>query len=266
MISVTLLSSYLYCKRKLYLERVLKLVPLPKLAIVRGTINHDAFEKINLMEKSIITSIKTQDFNEIFSIYSQGYSAILRESIIDNKDKILEAGSSPSDIFKSSWPNFIGEARSRAEQLSSFISSTGLFGKELWENLWPKIESEVAVESKHLRLRGIIDKIEHYPDYIVPVELKTGSAPKEGIWPSHKIQLAAYYMMLEPKNPRSAYIHYLDSGEKKVLDINPFLKEQVISTTEKVHLLLDSKILPEKCSNTNKCASCALKQQCFSQR
>ena len=56
-ISVTMLSSYLYCKRKLFLERVLGLFEPDKGALVKGSIRHKTYEEINKIEENIFKKI-----------------------------------------------------------------------------------------------------------------------------------------------------------------------------------------------------------------
>ena len=41
--------------------------------------------------------------------------------------------------------------------------------------------------------------MEIYENGYVPIELKTGKMPKEGVWPGHKVQIAAYSMLIEEK-------------------------------------------------------------------
>ena len=53
MISVTTLSSYLYCPRSIYLTNVLKVVRPAKKTIVKGTIKHHTFDHINKIQENI---------------------------------------------------------------------------------------------------------------------------------------------------------------------------------------------------------------------
>ena len=56
-ISVSLLSSYLYCSTKLFLEKVLLLEEPPKESIVMGSVRHETYDSINKKEEEIVTSI-----------------------------------------------------------------------------------------------------------------------------------------------------------------------------------------------------------------
>ena len=154
----------------------------------------------------------------------------------------------------------------RAENVYSFVISNNLFGDELWTNLVPKIKSEIKMESYSLQLYGVIDQIYLYGDECVPIELKTGKMPKEGVWPNHRIQLTAYALLLEDylnQSVKEGYIRYLDSNQTRRISINPMMRDEVIKLIAEVTNVLSSKTLPDFCSNFNKCEKCGLRQQCY---
>ena len=102
---------------------------------------------------------------------------------------------------------------------------------------------------------------------VVPIELKSGQAPKEGAWDNHKIQLAAYALLLESIFKISidaGYVKYIDDGISRRIEINAFLKDQVKDLVKEVNTMLSSRVLPKKCTNTNKCEKCGLKKICYS--
>lgn len=265
-IAVTLLSAYLYCKRKLFLERVLKLVEVPKEAIVLGSIRHITYDKINLAEKHIILSLGRPNQEYIFDSYKKRYSSLLRASIIEKKIDLGKVKVPLPEAFKRAWKHILNEAEARTQNVYEFSRKTGLLGTELWEALTPKIKSEYKISSNTLELVGVIDQIEISRENIIPVELKTGKAPDDGLWPSHRIQLAAYLMLIEEefsKQPEYGKVRYLDVAQDRKLTMNPFLKEEVTNLRDKVKELLNSTELPKQCENKNKCASCGLKKQCY---
>ena len=269
-ISVSLLSSYLYCPRKIYLERVLGFFELPKKALVIGSIKHGLFDEINKKEEGLITSItEEKSLEELQELYKSTYSKIHREEIIKNKKKLKELELNIQDIFKKTWPLILNEAQTRAFNIHNFMQKHLVFGKELWQKLTPKIHSEFKIKSEKLELSGIIDQLEIYEQGYVPIELKTGSAPKEDAWPNHKIQLAAYAMLLEEKYSteiKEGFVHYLDINERRHIPINIFLKDEINQLKQKVKSLLESKTLPDFCSNQNKCNACGLKETCHSEK
>jgi len=265
-ISVTMLSAYLYCKRKLYLERVLGLFEPEKEALIKGSIRHATYEEINNIEESLVKSItQTTAFKDIYDMYIHAYAKILRKIIHKNRFRLKTVKLPLLDAFKKIFPFFVRESKIRSENIFNFIAQNKVYGEELWNSLTPKIKSEIRVQSDALELTGIIDRIEEYKEGQVPVELKTGSMPKEGVWPGHRIQIAAYALLLEEKlkQPiKEGFIHYLDNDEKRHIAINPFLKQEVKELKDKVRNLLNSNEIPQINENSNKCNVCGLKEQC----
>ena len=266
MISVTALSSYLYCARKLYLQRVLGLKEPPKESLLRGTIRHRTYEEINNVDERIVKGIKkSTNLAQILQGYKQEHSKILRNVIIEHKKELKQFNLSMLDVFKKTWPLILSDSEARAYNIFDFVEKNKVYGAELWESLVPKIRSELRVESERLQLRGIIDEVHVYPAGYVPFELKTGKAPNEGVWPGHKIQLGAYALLLEDKfgnEIKEGFVKYLDSKKECQIVINPFLRQEVKDLIEKAGLLLRSKELPDFCKNENKCKSCGLKDIC----
>ena len=74
-----MLSSYMYCPRKLYLERVLKLYEPPKEALVKGSIRHETYDLINKNEEKLVKSIKEKlPLEKIRAKYTNEYLKFLR--------------------------------------------------------------------------------------------------------------------------------------------------------------------------------------------
>jgi len=77
-ISVSMLSTYLYCPRMLFLQKVLAVEEPPKESLVMGSIRHETYDRINKEEEIIVTSItKKTDLNGILELYRQNYLKIL---------------------------------------------------------------------------------------------------------------------------------------------------------------------------------------------
>lgn len=200
------------------------------------------------------------------NLFKKAYLAILRKVIVSNKERLEVLNIGVLDTYKKNCSFIIEESSIRASNVFDFIQANGVFGKELWERLTPKIISEMKVFSDELKLTGIIDQVHIYGDDYVPFELKTGRTPKEGIWPSHRIQIAAYSLLLEEKLNRKikeGVVMYLDTKEKRNMSINPYIRDEVKRIVEKVILLIKSKEIPDYCDNENKCRKCGLKETCY---
>jgi len=268
MLSVTMLSSYLYCSRKLYLERVLGLWEPPKEAMVKGTVRHETYDLINKNEERIVKSIKELDLDKIKEKYKYEYLKFLRVAILKNKEGLAKFDIKQDEMFRKVFPLINNEAEQRAFNIFTFIQKNNVFGDELWEKLTPKIQSELKISSDALGLRGIIDQIEVYEDEYVPIELKTGKAPRDGVWPGHKIQLAAYCLLLEDhykKQIKEGFVTYLDINDRRHIAMNAFLKDEVKELIAKVNMLLKSKELPDFCGSENKCKVCGLREECYNE-
>jgi CRISPR-associated protein Cas4 len=277
MVTATQLSSYLYCPRKLFINHVLLVEEAPKKELVKGKIWHETYENINNSEEIIVLTIQTKDYMEIFDVYRRKYSKILRDAIIRNKSALKEFEVSMLEIFNDYWPHFEEEAKEHALNLASFIEKHDIYGKELWEKLTPKIFSEQYFKSENLALSGIIDVLEvhtldvkdehgeHLKQY-VPVELKTGKFPQKGMWDGHRIQLAAYMLLLEDsgKNIGEAVIRYR-GADKRILQMNSFLRGEVFGLIKKTRSVLENFEIPDYAENRNKCASCQFKETCYNQ-
>jgi CRISPR-associated protein Cas4 len=262
-----MLSTYLYCPRLLFLQKILQVEEPPKEALVLGSIRHESFDRINKNEEDLVNTIKNKDLSYLNQIYKQHYSKYLREIIIKNKKRLREVNVNLTEAFKINWNNLREEAESRALNIFNFIEKNNIYGSELWENLIPKIKSEFKVESNTLQLKGIIDQVHVYEDQFVPIELKTGKSPKEGMWPGHRIQIGAYALLLEEmfnKEIKEGFIYYLDSKEKRNLVINPFLRQEIKDLTKEVQEFINNKNLPNHCESENKCKACSLNTTCYS--
>ena len=269
MISVSALSSYMYCPRKLYLEWVLRLTKPPKDVLLKGTIRHEAHEKINDVEEELVKKItKSQTLKDLQEMYKKEYSEILRGTIRKYKKELLELELNLGETFKVMWPFILNESMIRSLNIFTFSQKYNLYGEELWTKLVPKIVSEFSIESQALGIRGRVDQIEKYETEFVPYELKTGKMPEKGVWPGHRIQLGAYLLMLQEKanKPiREGFIRYLDTNETRQITMNPFLRDEIIELIKKVNLLLKAKSLPGYVDNENKCNACELKDDCYNE-
>lgn len=266
MIPVSLLSSYLYCPRRIFLERVLEIKAPPAPPTFKGTVKHRVYDLVNKNEQGIVTQIKSFiSFNDVFSLYRKNYYRVLSNTILELKPKLKELEIDPMQLFHSSWQIFLKEAKSRALNVFRFIKTNKILGQELWEKLTPKYLTELSVKSESLNLIGIIDKVEINKDNYTPIELKSGMPPKTGVWPGNKIQLTAYILMLKEKfgNSSQGCIYYIDSDIKREVVINPFSQQEVTKVRDNILELFKSKVPPKICENKNKCTNCALKEQCY---
>lgn len=268
LVSVTMLSEYLYCPRKLFLKKVLKFEEGPSGPMIKGTIRHQVYNFFNKKEESVVEKIEQgMPFEEVLQFYKNAYFETLKTAIMSNKTTIRHLKLSMKEIFHQAWPFLVYDSMLRARNVYDYAKQNNLWQNELWNSLTPKLFSEVGVSSEKLKLRGIIDIIEDYSEFHVPVEIKTGKVPREGIWPGHKIQVGAYMMLMEEKKPVGAgKVRYLETDETRPVILNPFLRLEITQLVTKVIELLASKELPEIVQNRNKCSSCPFQARCHDKR
>ena len=268
-ISVSLLSGYLYCSRKVFLQQVLMIEEPDKESVVLGTIRHETYDGINKNEQDIVSSINEKiNMNDLEKLYQQKYLEILRKSIVKNKKRLDSLNLSMMSAYRYSFPFIIEESKMRASNIFNFIEQNNVFGEELWEKLTPKILSEVRIESDELKLKGIIDQVHIYDNEYVPFELKTGKMPQDGVWPSHRVQIAAYSLLLQEKfqkNVKEGFVHYLDANEKRQIVMNPFMRDEIKALVDEVIALLEKRDIPDFCENKNKCRNCGVKETCYNE-
>jgi len=270
MLSVTTLSSYLYCPRKIFLQHVLEFKEPIKPPLIHGTIRHETHDNINKTEEEFVTNINTfMRLEDLKELYKKHYSEILRNIIREHREELENLNLNLGEIFKKAWPLILIESETRANNIFHFMTTYKVYGKDLWEKLTPKIQSELEIESEKLQLKGIIDQIEVYGNEFVPIELKTGSSPKKGIWKNHRVQLGAYALLLEDvfnTKIKEGFVIYLDNNERRHISINPFLRMEVRNLIKKVNSLIQSKTLPKYCDSINKCKVCGLREQCSNEK
>ncbi len=256
MLPVTALSSFVYCPRQFYASYVLKEKVVLNQAMVLGSIKHRAFDMFSSKEESLVSSIDSSD--DVFSVFENSFRRCLRKSVVVNKASLRFVEVSLDSAFKISVPTVLQEANSRAKIISSFMAQN-IVGEELWNALIPKHKSEMSLKSETLGLKGRVDRIECYPDALVPVELKSGKTPENGVWEHHRIQACAYALLFEDRFNNSVHksvVHYVDSGIKRDVVINPFLRDWVKDIAKKAHSIIESKEVPKGCERPS-CNHCS---------
>ena len=87
----------------------------------------------------------------------------------------------------------------------------------------------------------------------MPIELKTGKAPMQGVWPGHKIQVAVYQLLLESEmgmEVTEGYVRYLDYYQDRPVMLNVLLRKQVFALRDKILIMLDAAEAPEPCTKS----------------
>ena len=256
MLPVTALSSFVYCPKQFYATYVLKEKVVPNKAMVLGSVKHRAFDIFFSKEESVVSSLSSD--SDVFSVFRDAFVSALRKSVVSNRASLRSVGVSLDDAFRLSLPAVLSEAKSRAGIVGSFLSE-GVFGSELWNSLTPKVRSEFSIKSDALGLKGRVDYVEYYPDFLVPVELKSGSMPDSGVWDHHRVQAVAYALLFEDVFGAScsrAVVYYVDSGVRREVVLNPFLRDWVKDVVRQANDVIASGVVPEGCGRPS-CVFCS---------
>ncbi|MBI5871814.1 CRISPR-associated protein Cas4 [archaeon] len=268
LISISSVNEYDYCQRKLYLSCILNIKEPIKECVAFGSVKHEIYESINNIDREIVCSIRKE--TNIGETYLRYYRDIVNINLIKHKQLFDYLKIDLPAAFGQIWQFFEKEAEFRAGFAKRFVEAHNLFGHELWNALTPKFLSEFKVAAKGIGVIGRIDRVAiesiNSKEIFIPYELKTGNMPKEGVWPSHRIQLALYMLSLSEQcqnEIKIGYIHYLKDNALRKVVMNPFLKDEALDMLAKVRVLLNSSLLPPITTNENKCKNCGLKERCW---
>lgn len=116
--------------------------------------------------------------------------------------------------------------------------------------------------SKRYRISGKPDYIVKIKDYIVPVELKSGSYSKP--YKNHILQLAAYCQIIE--DVYNVFVPYgilVYDEESYRIPFNPSLRFELVNVIDKMrqHLLSDTE-LELNHHDPNRCYNCSMLKYC----
>lgn len=260
MLSVSDLSAYDYCARKLYLVKVLKLKETYTARLSKGKIKHEIFEKINEVERLFFAS---NDHAEPF--FKSKYNTIILTTLLKYKEEIKKFEVDYDEFKKEVIEFFSKIMKIRINQINDFLFKNR--GKKDWRLFEPKTVSEQFITNDKLGIRGIVDFVEVYKDKNIPVEIKSGSIPKQGVWPSHQMQIAAYIKLLEHEYgvtcPKGV-VYYIDHDKKVDVWNNEFLDIKINKRIDDIKGMIKAKKLPQFTDNRAKCEACSLKKQCYS--
>lgn len=268
MLLVSDLLTYRFCERKLFLEKVMKLRGPVNPPMVKGSIKHELYNKINHADYDIVSNLRQKIHkDEILLLYRRRYFNIINQIISKHLKNIYSSKLNHEDLRKELWTFLLNESKIRASYVSEAMENTNLFGEELWDSLYPKSFTELLISSDSLGLKGSIDRVElRNQDEYVPIEIKSGKPPTRGVWPDHKIQVAAYSLLLENEYKKPVtfgYVNYIDSQLQRHVEIDDSSKKKVKEIMQAVEKLLHSDALPKIIDDKKRCDACNLKEKCY---
>lgn len=255
LLPVTALSSWVHCPNQFYANYVLKIEEPPKDVMILGLLKHKLHEHIAQEEQRLITTLSPAD--NVEETFHAAFIHILKDLVNKHTSMLRRVNVSLVDAFQKSAPIVTFEARDKAARVMPHLKQ-GLTGEQLWHALTPKVKTEYSVQSERLGIKGRIDKLEYSTGTLLPVELKSGTPPDTGVWNAHRVQAAAYALMLEDKfaTPVSqAVVHYIDHNSRRPVHVNPFLKDELQQLIATLRDCYESQQPPAGCGREN-CTAC----------
>ncbi len=263
LISITDITSYLYCPRKLFLTKILKLSAPPNSKMIIGKIKHEILELFSKNEEKLVCTLeKNYDKLDLVLIYEDYLTALAKNVFIQHLALLESMRLDPAEILKTTLHDFSSDLKIRIESIKKSLDR-GFIKEELWANLDTLYISELRVESLAYGLRGRVDRIEvsKKTGQVIPCELKTRIGEK--VFYSDELQLTAYAMLLEDMYKQKICRGFIESGaNKQEIDITQDHKDNVLKLAEEVRNLGKSPP-PPILSNFSKCAKCDLQEDCM---
>lgn len=121
--------------------------------------------------------------------------------------------------------------------------------------------ASIPLSSERYRLVGRPDVLRRTRDgALVPIEIKRSPTPRNGPWPSHVIQVAAYCLLVEEttgRTPPYGVLRYGDGGEFRIA-WDDEQRRTVTTTLRRVSAPYDGAATPSRA----KCRGCAWRSGC----
>ena len=268
LIPVSLLSSYLYCPRKVFLQRVLGLREPPRPELFIGRLRHTILERFGEYERSVIIPLsRGARLEDIEQAIMEVYERIIRDTIEAQSDGMYEFALDREEVYEANKHTCQADARLRAEIIAGYIAAHDVEHETLYEQLTPRIISEQRYSDEEVGITGVVDRILIYDDEAVPFEFKTGRAPREGLWPGHRIQLNAYLLLVSSEyRVKRGIVRYLDSEHDAELLMTPFVRREIVRLVAEIRGVLEGSTLPRRIDQVSKCTRCGLRDACYSER
>ena len=262
MITVSDMSSFLFCKRKFFLNKVYEIRTKPTKREITGTIVHKLVERFSGMQDALADMITRNDDYKIilFKVHSKLEKE--KEDIINGFKK---KNNYVDDKLERALKNItLKESLFFAKLFNDFVSKNPIFGEELKKKIRPKIRGEENVSSEKLKIKGRVDRIIDYGNFNVAVEYKTTFKP-EKIWDNQKIQVGSYILMLNEKNKtkfKKGFLIYLLDYSIVNINLDSDLDSKIRRINKEIRNVLSSRRIPKRIES-NKCKSCELRNYCM---
>lgn len=121
---------------------------------------------------------------------------------------------------------------------------------------------DVAVTNEALKLTGLIDEVVYTPDgEIFPVDYKLAKK----VSPNHKLQLAAYAMLLDAGAARlvtRSFLYLIPLRQMVEIPITAAMRQQVYMLLQQLQETVLQERMPARAPNPNNCIGCEFRRFC----
>jgi CRISPR-associated protein Cas4 len=262
LVSVSEINSWLFCARKLYIQKLLKVQPSMNRQMLIGMIKHSIFENFSNNEEKLVSQIDEKcDTLDIVFRYNELLKNTANSVFREKTDLIERFLVDKDDIFKKVSRDFTEDIKLRVQSIKESILK-GFTKEKIWSNMDSLYYSEVKLESEDLGLKGRVDRVQVYRknNLIIPYELKSR---EDNIFHSDELQLTAYAMLLEPKYHTKIEYGIVEVGNnRKEVPITEENRREVVQIVEAIRNI-ESNPVPPIQSSFNKCKTCDFREECM---
>ncbi len=254
-VAVSVLSSYSFCPRSVYLSSVLGLEPDSVASLERGLFDHALRKTLIAKQMELLGAVDDagglvsalRDVVErSFGVVLEDYPSVRREDAEAVRSEVL------------------ADLGALGERVSYIAEDLGFDAALRRMSPW---RVDYPVSSEKLSLCGRIDKVMKESFYY-PVEIKTCSPP-ESVWEGDRIQVCAYALLLEEdvqakKKIPYGFVEYTRVPEMRPVMNTDSLRKKVSETSEAVFKILEG-VVPDICPHGSgrKCESCGYSKKCY---
>ncbi|MEM2094908.1 MAG: Dna2/Cas4 domain-containing protein [Candidatus Bathyarchaeia archaeon] len=241
---VSIYVTFLRCPRCAYLS--FKGVRFRKTrASVTGIFHHIAFDYLMAKEFSLACMFNPSAETDVAEEFESELQIIKRNLELRFRAEFQSVGADYEVEWELLERSLRGAYAAWISRLRSFASATKLEGAELAKAFVPSRKFEVFISAPTLGFSG--GKIDVLEDGI-PIEIKTGDPPKEGLSLYHALQVTYYALMLEYRTGRDVdfgEIIYTRSNKRRMLTIDREKRLLALKVRDEAMETFQKKELPD---------------------
>lgn len=261
MITVSLISEYLYCPFKVYLHKYHS--DIVDKSLLTNQITHETMRGFEEILKRNLWVLKGKmKIRRILEELFKGVPEYLEEIYEKYQDEIYYEGYGDEferlkeDMILNSW--IIGLKIQK-------LLYNGINGPDAADILFPTCLIEYEIEDRELGLSGKVDMIEIIDGVYYPIKIKRTLPPLKGVWQSDALQITGYAILMERefnKEIQVGFVNYTKIGSRKPVLIGSSLREKFTEVFNEMTYVVYDGYKPEVVQNVAKCRRCTYYEIC----